>query len=63
MLFSVAYLLEGLPYEPGPLEDVSWGLFETDEEGNPVGTQVSGLHESVLELDPTGREMRPSRGG
>jgi len=30
----------------------------TDEEGNIVNA-VNGLHESVLETDPTGREMRP----
>lgn len=63
VLFSLAYLLDGPPYEPGPLEDLSWGLFQTNEEGNAIGPQVSGLHESVLELDPTGREMRPRNGG
>jgi hypothetical protein len=56
MLFAIAYLLEGSPF---PGIDLSWGLFETDEHGNPKGPRVSGLHESVLELDPTGREMRP----
>jgi len=30
-----------------------------DAQGLPVGPQVAGLHESVLEFDPTGREMRP----
>lgn len=59
MLFGLACLLDGPAYEPGPLEDLSWGLFQTDEGGRPVGPQVGGLHESVLELDPTGREMRP----
>lgn len=59
MLFSIAYLLNGPPYEPGPLEDVAWGLFQTDVDGNAVGRQISGLHESVLELEPSGREMRP----
>lgn len=59
MLFSIAYLLDGPSCEPGALEDVSWGLFQIDDDGQPIGSQVSGLHESVLELDPTGREMRP----
>lgn len=59
MLFSIAYLLEGPPYEPGPLEDVSWGLFQLDEHESPIGNRIGGLHESVLSIDPTGREMRP----
>lgn len=63
MLFSIAYLIDGPSYEPGTLEDVSWGLFQIDEDGQPIGKQVSGLHESVLELDPTGREMRPKSDG
>ena len=58
MLFAIGYLLEGPPQDYGPLE-VSWGLFQTTEDGRPIGPQISGLHESVLELDPTGREMRP----
>jgi len=58
MLFAIGYLLEGSPQGCGPLE-LSWGLFQTTEDGRPFGPQISGLHESVLELDPTGREMRP----
>lgn len=63
MLFSIAYLLDGPSHEPGALEDVSWGLFQIDDEGQPIGAQISGLHESVLDLDPTGREMRPKSDG
>jgi hypothetical protein len=59
MLFSLAYLLEGSPYESGALENVSWGLFQLDENERPIGPRIGGLHESVLSLDPTGREMRP----
>ena len=59
MLFSIGYLIDGPAYSH-TLEDVSWGLFQTDEEGKPIGPQVAGLHESVLEFDPTGREMRPT---
>jgi hypothetical protein len=58
LLFQICYLLE----DPGELEpdveDVTWSLVETDEEGN-VLDDIRGLHESVLEMDPTGREMRP----
>jgi hypothetical protein len=39
---------------------VSWGLFQLDEEGNPLAP-IDFLHESVLGMDPTGREMRPRR--
>lgn len=59
MLFNIAYLLDDPGELPKSLEDVCWGLFQVDEDGRPIGRQVSGLHESVLELDPTGREMRP----
>jgi hypothetical protein len=37
---------------------VDWGLFLIEESGVP-GARIAGLHESVLETDPTGREMRP----
>ena len=59
MLFSVGYLIDGPAYFPRGLEDVSWGLFQISEDGSPVGAQIAGLYESVLEFDPTGREMRP----
>jgi hypothetical protein len=58
LLFQFCYLLE----DPGDVEpdvaDVSWSLVQTDNEGNVLGS-ITGLHESVLETDPTGREMRP----
>jgi hypothetical protein len=58
LLFSFCYLLE----DPGELEpDVShiaWALAQVDDAGNVLGG-IGGLHESVLETDPTGREMRP----
>jgi hypothetical protein len=37
---------------------VNWELFEVDSTGKPLHP-VDGLHESVLDTDPTGREMRP----
>lgn len=58
LLFSLCYLLD----DPGDLEPeishIAWTLVQTDDEGNVVGG-IGGLHESVLETDPTGREMRP----
>jgi hypothetical protein len=61
-------VLAGLAYQladPGvveyPADDlprVSWTLFEVDEGGEPLHP-IDGLHESVLDTDPSGREMRP----
>ena len=58
LLFDICYLLEDPMLEEPEVEDVWWGLFELDENGRPV-RPIGGLHESVLDTDPTGREMRP----
>jgi hypothetical protein len=55
--WRLCYLLEG-PHGDDPVEDVGWGLFSTNAEGAPA-QRLIGLHESFLETDPTGREMRP----
>jgi hypothetical protein len=58
LLFGICYLLNG-PDELEPeVSEVDWGLFLIEESGVP-GARIAGLHESVLETDPTGREMRP----
>jgi hypothetical protein len=58
LLFQFCNLLE----DPGELEpevaDIGWALVQVDVEGDVVAA-ISGLHESVLETDPSGREMRP----
>jgi hypothetical protein len=58
LLFQLCYLLE----DPGDVEPeashVAWALFEVDKNGQPT-RQVGGIHESVLETEPSGREMRP----
>jgi hypothetical protein len=59
LLSQLCYMLEDPGLHGTEVGDVSWGLFETDEEGNPI-QPINGLHESVLETDPTGREMRPA---
>ena len=41
------------------VRSVGWALVTTNEDLQPTGKVIDGLHESVLELDPTGREMRP----
>jgi hypothetical protein len=57
-LFGLCQLLE----DPGEVEpeaaDVAWSLFQVNDEGTPLAA-INGLHESVLETDPTGREMKP----
>jgi hypothetical protein len=58
LLFGLCYMLEDNGLSEPELEGVGWGLFQTDEEGQPLAP-INGLHESVLETDPTGREMRP----
>ncbi len=57
MIFNISYLMD----DPGVVENnkhVTWGLFVTDVNGNPI-QKLNGLHESVLDTDPTGREMCP----
>ena len=61
-------VLAGLTYQlsdPGvveyPSEDlprINWELFEVNEDGKPLHP-IGMLHESVLDTDPSGREMRP----
>jgi hypothetical protein len=61
LLFSLTYLLSDpgtVDYPSKKLPHANWALFEVDENGNPLHP-ISGLHESVLGTDPSGREMRP----
>ncbi len=62
LLFHLCYLLEDPGDVEPEVEDVVWSLVQTDEDGSALNT-VCGLHESVLEMDPTGREMRPRGAG
>ncbi|HEX4893331.1 MAG TPA: hypothetical protein VFV47_08580 [Hyphomicrobiaceae bacterium] len=57
LLFGFCFILEG-PHGDDGVEGVGWGLFSTNAEGSPA-QRLIGLHESLLETDPTGREMRP----
>jgi hypothetical protein len=50
-LLDDAAAVEGNQYQ-------HWVLVGVDSAGGP-GRPILGLHESVLETDPTGREMRP----
>ncbi|ABZ94646.1 Hypothetical protein LBF_2149 [Leptospira biflexa serovar Patoc strain 'Patoc 1 (Ames)'] len=57
MIFHIGYLIADSSSVKGN-EYVDWALVQIDNEGNIIGP-ISGLHESVLETDPTGNEMRP----
>jgi hypothetical protein len=58
LLFAICYLLSDPSIEEPELQHIAWALVEVDPEGHP-GREIGGMHESVLETDPTGREMRP----
>jgi hypothetical protein len=58
LLHSLCYLLDDPSLDEDELSHVGWLLLEVAPNGE-LGRPISGLHESVLETDPTGREMRP----
>jgi hypothetical protein len=61
VLAGIAYQLsdpEAVSYPNEEMPTVEWALFEVDEDGEPLHP-IDGLHESVLDTDPSGREMRP----
>ena len=60
-LFNLCYLLDDPMLTEKELSDFVWGLFQVDKDGRPIPPCINGLHESVLETDPTGREMRPRK--
>lgn len=58
LLFSFCYLLDDAGIDDAAGADMAWALVQVSDKGE-VLAPISGLHESVLELDPTGRQMRP----
>lgn len=62
MQADLLFNLWGVLDDPGELEEegnaVSWCLVEVAEDGQVIAP-IQALHESVLDTDPTGREMRP----
>jgi hypothetical protein len=60
LLAGLCVLLE----DPGDVEpevaDMAWQLFLIDDENGTPIAPIGSLIESVLETDPTGREMRPA---
>ncbi len=61
-LFGLCYLLDDPMFTEKELSGFGWGLFQADGDGRPVPPRIGRLHESVLDTDPTGREMRPRKG-
>jgi hypothetical protein len=59
LLFDLCYLLDDPGFQEPELSDLGCCLVATDQQLNPTDQVISGLHESVLGTDPTGREMRP----
>jgi hypothetical protein len=57
LLHGLCYLLDDPSLEEPEVQHLGWGLFETAEDGEPL-RRIGGLHESVLETDPAGKEMR-----
>jgi hypothetical protein len=57
VLYHACSLLDGSRTVDLPVSD--WTLLQVDEDGKPVAI-IQGLHEVLLGLDPTGREMRPT---
>ncbi|MEZ6141884.1 MAG: hypothetical protein R3B84_15035 [Zavarzinella sp.] len=55
-LYHACSILDGSRVEDVPITD--WRLHQVDEEGKDVAI-IQGLHEVLLSMDPTGREMRP----
>jgi hypothetical protein len=58
LLARLCVLLDDPHFLEDEVSDICWALFLVDEDGNPI-VPVDALIESVLETDPTGREMRP----
>ena len=60
-VFHIAYQLSDpgvVSYPSNETPRVNWTLFEVDDDGRPLHP-IDGLYESVLDTDPTNREMRP----
>jgi hypothetical protein len=36
--------------------DAGWVVMESGEDGSPTGRPLSGLHEDLLTMDPSGRD-------
>ena len=55
MCAMVGMLDAGIDWEVAP-QGPGWSLMETDGDGALTGRAISGLHESLLETDPSGND-------
>lgn len=61
-LAGIAYQIDdsgSVSYPSEKMPNVHWALCETTEDGEVLHI-IDALHESVLDVEPSGREMRPS---
>jgi hypothetical protein len=61
LLEALIYQLDDssvVDYPSGNMPETHWALFQIDEDGEPL-EELGCLHESVLDTEPSGREMRP----
>jgi hypothetical protein len=56
VLYHACLILDGSRVEDVPITE--WTLHQVDENGKPIAI-IQGLHEVLLSMDPTGREMYP----
>ena len=61
-LFDLCYMMDDPGAVAGNEDLINWAFVELDDDDN-AGRQINGLHESVLETDPTGREACPRPDG
>lgn len=65
LAYNILYHLgdSSASYDDFPEEDqmMSWSLFILDAETEEPVEDLHGLHESLLSMDPTGREMYPKK--
>ena len=59
VLFAVLRLLDGAPAAEPEVAHVRWALVQLTPDGDVVAP-IPALHASLLDTDPTGREMRPA---
>ena len=58
-LFAVCRLLDGAPEAEPEVAEIGWALVQVSPDGE-VLAPMRELHASILDTDPTGREMRPT---
>ena len=58
-LFALLRLLDGAPAAEPEVADIGWALVQVSPDGDVVAP-IRALHASLLDTDPTGREMRPA---